>query len=242
MVVVGRLRQRREVGRLLDGEILQLLVEIAHARGRAAIGAHAEVDLVEIELENAVLRVGALDADGEDRFLDLALHRALAAQKKVLRHLLGDGRGAFDAPRLAFELRFDELEDGARDALEIDAAVFVEAPVLGRKERRDEALGDRVDRHEDAPLARVLGDERAVVRVDARHHRRLVLREALVAGEVLRDLPQQEAGGRREAEEPNDKRRKSKAEEAQEKASTPPALARGRLLRMVGGVHQPLFR
>jgi hypothetical protein len=34
------------------------------------------------------------DADGQDRFLDLALDRPLVADEEVLDHLLGDGRGA----------------------------------------------------------------------------------------------------------------------------------------------------
>ena len=86
---------------------------------------------------------------------------------------------------LPWILVFHHLEDGAGDALEVDAAVLVEAPVLGRQEGCDDALGDGVDGHEDAPLARVLGDQRAVVRMDARHHRRLVLGEALVVGQIL---------------------------------------------------------
>ena len=94
MIVVGRLRQGRQVGGLLDGELAQLLAEVVERRGGHAVGADAEVDLVEVELEDLVLRVGALDADGEDRLLQLALELLLARQQEVLGHLLGDGRGA----------------------------------------------------------------------------------------------------------------------------------------------------
>ena len=95
------------------------------------------IDLVEVELEDLVLGVGALDADGEDRLLELALERALARQQEVLGDLLGDGRGALGAPVAALDLGFDELEHGARDALEVEAAVLVEALVLGRQEGGD---------------------------------------------------------------------------------------------------------
>ena len=60
--------------------------------------------------------------------------------------------------------------------------MLIEALVLCRQERGNDALGHRIDGHEDAPLAGVLGDQRAVVRVDARHHGWLILRQAFVIG------------------------------------------------------------
>ena len=169
----------------------QLLAEIVERGGGYAVGAHAEVDLVEVELENLVLRIGALDADGEDCFLELAVELLLARQQEVLGHLLGDGGGAFGA-LLAVVLQV--VEHRARDAGEVEAAVLVEALVLGGQERGDHQLGHDVDRHEDAPLAGVFGHQAAVVRVDARHHRRLVFGEAVIVGQIARGLPHEEAG------------------------------------------------
>ena len=56
MIVVGRLGQRGEIGGLLDRQVRQLLAEVVEGGGGDAIGAHAEIDLVEIELEDPVLR------------------------------------------------------------------------------------------------------------------------------------------------------------------------------------------
>ena len=70
------------------------LVEIDQRGGGDAVGAEAEIDLVEIELEDLLLGIGALDLEREQRFLDLALERDLVGQKEVLGDLLGDGRGA----------------------------------------------------------------------------------------------------------------------------------------------------
>ena len=137
---------------------------------------------------------------------------------------------------------FDDLVDGARDALEVDAAVLVEALVLSRKEGGDDALGNGVDGHEDAPLARVLGDQRAVVRVDARHDRRLVLRQALVVGKILRGLPQQVAGSARRADEHDAGGREPEAQEAQEQALAPLASARRRRVGRVDGLRRVLRR
>ena len=217
MVVVGRLGQGGKIGGLLERELAQLLVEVVERGGRHAVGAHAEIDLVEIELEDLVLGVGALDADGEDRFLELAVELLLARQQEVLGHLLGDGGGAFGAPSCR---QFCEIVvDGAADAGEIEPAVLVEALVLGRQERGDDQLRDDVDGHEDAPLARVLGHQAAVVRMDARHDRRLVLGEALVVGQVARGFPDEEPDDRRGRQEQHDARRKTKAEQAQQPAA-----------------------
>ncbi len=78
MVVVGSFGQGREKRDLLDGEVLELLVEVGEACRGNSVGADAEIDLVEIEFEDLVLAVGALDTDGEDGFLDLAGERAVA--------------------------------------------------------------------------------------------------------------------------------------------------------------------
>ena len=84
------------------------LVEIEQRRGGDAIGAEAEIDLVEIEFEDLVLRIGALDAQRQQRFLDLALERHLVGQQEVLGDLLGDGRGALRAAAAAEVLRVEQ--------------------------------------------------------------------------------------------------------------------------------------
>ena len=74
---------------------MQLLAEIAQAGGRHAIGARAEIDLIEIEVENLVLRERAVDANRKDRLLRLAQEGLLARKQEVLRNLLGDRGRAF---------------------------------------------------------------------------------------------------------------------------------------------------
>ena len=88
----------------------------------------------------------------------------------------------------------------AQDAGDVDAVVLVEVLVLGRKERRLDEVGHRLDRQIEPPLARVLGDQLAVGRVDARHHRRLVLRQAVVVGQVGVERLQKNARGHSETE------------------------------------------
>ena len=124
-------------------------------------GAVAEVDLVEVHLEDAVLRVAPLQLQREHRLLELALEALVGGEEEHLGELLGDGAAPFHdaaAPEV--------LVDGARDAHRIHAVVGVEARVLGGDDRLAERLRDLGEGHEDAPLDVELGDELVVVVVD----------------------------------------------------------------------------
>ncbi len=140
MVVVGRLRQRGEIRGLLEFQLGELLAEIVERRGSNPIRSDAEIDLVEIELEDLLLGEGPLDADGENRLLQLAIQVLLARQQEVLGDLLRDGGGTLRAP-LAPVLEI--LVERAGDAREVESAVLEEAPVLRRQEGVDDDLWHR---------------------------------------------------------------------------------------------------
>ena len=183
----GRLGQRRQIGGFRDREFVHRFVEIDQRRGRDAVGAEAEIDFVEIELEDAVLRIGALDAHRQQGFLDLAGERHFVGQKEVLCDLLGDRRGALRTPVGAEVLRIQHGR--ARHAGEVDAAVLVEVLVLGRQERVDDELWHRLDRQIEPALLGIFAEQRTVGRMDARHHRRLVILKLRVVGQVLGEMP-----------------------------------------------------
>ncbi len=139
-VVIGRpLGQGRKIGGLGNRQFRHRLVEIGQRRPGDAVGIQPEENLVEIELENAVLAVGLFDAEGEDRFLDLAIERLVGAQKEVLGDLLGDRRGADGAPTGAEILQVDG--DGACKARHVDARMLVEVLVFRRDECGLDAIG-----------------------------------------------------------------------------------------------------
>ena len=62
IVIVRTLRQGGEVGGFRDRKLVHRLVEIEQRRRRDAIGAEAEIDFVEIKLEDFFFRVSAFDA------------------------------------------------------------------------------------------------------------------------------------------------------------------------------------
>ena len=126
MIIVRRLRQGGEIGGLRNGQFVDRFVEIIQRGGGDAVIAEAEIDLVQVKLEDLVLRIGALNAEGEQRLLDLALERAFVGQEKVLGDLLRDRRGALDVL-----VALHEHEGRAQDAFRIDAGVMVEILVFG---------------------------------------------------------------------------------------------------------------
>ena len=70
-----RFRKRREIRGFRNGEFVHRFVEVDQRRGGDAVGAEAEIDFVQIQFEDFVLGVGALDAHRQQGFLDLAVER-----------------------------------------------------------------------------------------------------------------------------------------------------------------------
>src|SRR5262249_51649557 len=139
-----RLWQRRQIGRLRQGQLVDRLVEIKQRRRRNPISAEAEVDFIEIELENLLLRIGPLDLERQQRLLDLARERNLVGEKEVLGDLLGDRGGAL-RPLVRSEVLQVE-PPGAGDAVEIKAGMLVEILVFGGNEGIDDELRHRLNR------------------------------------------------------------------------------------------------
>ncbi len=121
----GRLGQPGEQGGLGEAQPGDRLAEEG-ARGRLhSEGAVAEVDLVQVHLEDAVLRVAPLELQREYRLLELALEALVRGEEEHLGELLGDGAAALhDAPAP------EVLVDRAGDAGRIHPVVRVEARVL----------------------------------------------------------------------------------------------------------------
>ena len=96
-----------------------------------------------------------------------------------------------DAPigRLAAAIHH-VVDRGPHDVRQADAGMRIEALVLGGQEGVDDPLGDRVHRHEEAPLDREFGQHAAVAGVDARQHRRLIVDELLVVRQPAAEMPQ----------------------------------------------------
>ena len=97
--------------------------------GAQPIDAVAEIDARQIAREDFLLGQPALEPEGDDHLLRLALDRPIAGQEVGLGELLGDRASALTDAAAA-----KVGEHRAGDAARVDAPVAVEAPVLDRHE------------------------------------------------------------------------------------------------------------
>ena len=107
-----------------------VLVEVRLRRSLDAVRPAPEVDVVEVGLQDLVLAHLLIDLEADDDLLHLAGDRLVLRQEVVLHPLLRQRRAA-----LAATVTGEVVDEGARDARRGDAAVRVEAAVLGGDER-----------------------------------------------------------------------------------------------------------
>jgi hypothetical protein len=112
----------------LKREFVRRLAEIAACRHLDAPGAAAQINEIEIELENLRLAERTLDPRRHDHLADLALVGQVFAHQQVLDDLLGDGRAAL-RPSRGGEI----ADEGANQAALVDSLMLIEAFVLGRE-------------------------------------------------------------------------------------------------------------
>ncbi len=89
-----RLRQAGDHGQLRQRQFVDRFAIVDLRGGFDPIRTIAEVDLVDVELEDLVLAEFAFDLQRQQYFVDLARKAALAGEEVVLRHLHGDGATA----------------------------------------------------------------------------------------------------------------------------------------------------
>ena len=164
-VVVGiALEHAHQRGALQHRQLGGGLVEIRARRHLNAIGVVEEGNGVQIGLKNLVLGIERLDLEGRDRFLELAVDIAGAANfcgVEVARQLLGDG-GA------ALRVAHGGMHHRAQRAREIHAVVLIEAVVFRGHQRLDHRRRNLLQRHPLAVAALELSNQLAVGAHDLR--------------------------------------------------------------------------
>ena len=212
----GVARDAGQQRRLGPRHVPGLVMEVRERRLLDPVGAVPEVDRVQVGGQDLVLRPALFELPRERRLLQLPADRALVMEVRVLDELLRDRRAALDDLLVA-----QVLPDGADDAVDVDAAVLVEALVLDRDDRVLHLRRDVLRRHEDPalrpakdrehPLARV---GRVDVAVD------LLLLEAggIEGRDLARDRRHQTERERDQAEQAEDQ---EEAEQAQLSDSAP---------------------
>jgi hypothetical protein len=135
--IAGRaLHQPGQQRRLAQGKLRCGLAEVALGRGLDAVGPGAEIDPVQIELEDLLLGEARLQPDRQDQLLGLPAIVLRRRQEEVAGELLGDGRAA--AQRAAALAVAHVVDLAAGDAPRIESEVPVVPAVLDG----DEGLWD----------------------------------------------------------------------------------------------------
>ncbi len=136
VAVAGGVEPRRRFQQAGNGRTLvesgppRRFAEIAVCGGINAVGAGAEIDAIEIDLEDLVFGEAVLEPERQQRLADFAGKAALRCQKQVLGQLLSDRAAALD------DLAGREIGDrGAHEPNRIDAEMAVEAAILGGDHR-----------------------------------------------------------------------------------------------------------
>jgi hypothetical protein len=161
-----RFRERREHRRLGDVQLPRGFSEVDLRRRRDAVRPRPQVDLVQVQLEDRVLRKVVLDLDGDARLLDLPRDLLFAAdllRENVARELHGDRGRALRAPQ-----GHDVRLEGPEDAPVVDPVMPIEPLVLDGDERLPHGEGNLVQGEHGAALEPELGDQAAVGRIDLR--------------------------------------------------------------------------
>ena len=102
-----------------------MLAEVKLGSGFKAVHSAAQINLIAVEGENLLLGEGALDLNGEKRFLDFARRGAFRGEKEVARQLHGERGSALSAAVAA-----DVVPRGTGDTEYIDAPMRLEALVF----------------------------------------------------------------------------------------------------------------
>ncbi len=180
-----------------------------------AISAGAEIDAVEIELENLLLRQRLLELGRIQQLVELAVEGARLAEEDDLHRLLRDGRAALHRVAGA-----PVGVERAREAAQVEAVMVVEVAVF----HRDEGVGQIV-RHlfQRQPLA----DQRAAMadlgsfRVEEGERDRPVHRIEVLRQIKRRRHPRQNRGQHRDADCRNDDEDRHRGDERRQPASAP---------------------
>ena len=180
----GRLRQPRDHRELGKRELRDRAPVVDLRRGPDPVGALAEEDLVDVELEDLLLGELALDLQREEDLVELSDVRLLPGEEEVPGHLHGDG--AAPGPLLPGT---DEVQHGAGQALPVDPGVLEEPVVLAGEKRLDEPLRDLVEAERRAPLLAELRHELVVAGVDPQRHLQPDVAQRLRRGELRLQVP-----------------------------------------------------
>ena len=141
------------------------------------VGALAQVNLVDIKLQNFVFAQAVFNFVGQQHFIQFAGPGFVSGQEEIAGDLHGNGAGALCAPA-----RGDVGHQGPCNAHEVDAAVLVEPIVLGRQNGLLHHQGHLGNVDWAAPFFAKFTDEYAIGSQHAQRHFGSVISQGIEVG------------------------------------------------------------
>ncbi len=193
------LGQAGEEGRFGQGETGGALAEIDLGRRLHPICSLAEIDLVEVDVEDLLLAEQAVDPVGEDRLLEFAQIALLRREEEGFGHLLGDGR-----PPLAFRPVAEIVHCRPQHREEVEARVLEEAAILGGDKGLGQMCRHPLERYHPAVLLKDPFHHLAMAVIDIARLGRLVAGDTAQIGNAQAEIKGEqsaEKGGLQQADE-----------------------------------------
>ena len=164
------------------------MTKIETGRLLNAVAGVAEVDLVQIDVKDLLLRQVLLQSSREDELLDLAGQGALVAQEQRLHGLLGE-RGASALARAGKNV----AEEALRDVQVIDAGMFEEVGVFRARDCLNHDLWDLPVGHDGPALLEDFPHNRAIRSIEPGGLRWVVVLERVEVRQIARVMRQDES-------------------------------------------------
>ncbi len=132
VIIVRTFRQGRQIGDFGNGQVIQAFIKIVQGRSGNAIGPIAQINLVQIQFQDAVLIQRAFDAQRQNGLFHFSCDGHFICQQKVFCHLLRDCGRPNQPPPLC---DMDNVGDnGADQCLNIHTKMPIEILILCRDE------------------------------------------------------------------------------------------------------------
>ena len=172
-----RLRQPGKHRGLGNVDLPERLAEIDLCRGSEAVGTLAQENLVDVQLEDLVLRQIGLDLVGEQHLAQLAGQCSFPGKKEIAGDLHGD------RPRALLASARNVGQGRPKHGNVINAPMLVEPLVLGRQDRPAHDFGDFLDLYDRPALLAKLPEQLALGGQDSERDLRLVVGQGLQRGQ-----------------------------------------------------------
>ena len=179
---LGQTRQQR---RFRNRKLARGLVEVGLGRFADPPSPRAEVDLIQIQIQNLVFGEVTFDPPRQHHLAQLARETPLGAEQHLLDQLHGDrARALLDAAGA------DVHPGCAQDRRVVDPSVFEKVTVFRGHEGHARVTGQGSQRDDDSPLGREATDEHTPVIQHAAGQRWLIVFDGAKVGEIpqIRDV------------------------------------------------------